>query len=243
MPNAPLVISPETRLRDLALHVDGAWRVLGEHHIDYAAGAARTLGEACARAGLDVAALVARLESERERAHGTSRETRWTDHAPWELVEHLLSTHHPFTWSELERLGALLATVRRESGDTHPELAEVAASFGALHADLERHMPKEERVLFPWVLSLRVHEAEGTTPPPPPFGHPRNPSRMMRFEHEAMDAILERLRATTHHYAAPEGASDALRELYAGLAAFDRDLVRHVSLENDVLFAMLEQLP
>lgn len=237
MPSAPLVIGPDTRLRELALHVEGAWRVLGARHIDYGCRADRSLRDACERAGVDLAALISQLEAERKRVHGASAETHWTDHAPWELVEHLLETHHPLAWRELERLGALLADAART--EASPRIEELTEIFRSLRTDLEPHMTKEERVLFPWVMSLRVHEAEGTTPEPPPFGHPKHPIRVMRAEHDAAGELLHRMREITGQYTPPEGASAALRELYAGLDALDRDLLRHISLENDVLFPML----
>ncbi|UJR81687.1 hemerythrin domain-containing protein [Sandaracinus amylolyticus] len=239
MPAAPLVIGPETSLRELALRVEGAWRVLGERHIDYAAASAKSLRDACASEGFDVARVIAELESERARTrvHGATRETCWSDHAPWELVEHLLDAHHPFTWRELERIGAAFDDVLREARSR--ELVELADLFASLRTDLEPHMRKEERVLFPWILSLRVHDAEGTTPPTPPFGHPRHPVRVMRGEHDAASEIMARMRHLTRRYTPPDTATPRWRALYEALDALDRDLVRHVSLENDVLFPMI----
>lgn len=232
-------IDPDVRLRDLALGVEGAWRVLGAHHLDYCCGGARSLRDACERAGVPLAEVIAEIERERARVHGARSETRWLDHAPWELVEHLLDTHHAFTWSELERLSPLATKVARAHGERHPELAEVERLLGALRAELEPHLREEENVLFPYVLSLRVHDAEGTTPPPPPFGTLAAPIDVMRRDHDAAGAILERLRGVTRAYDTPSDACGSYRALYAGLAELDRDVVRHVSLENDVLFPML----
>lgn len=39
-------------------------------------------------------------------------------------------------------------------GERHPELTEVRTLFGALRADLEPHLMKEERILFPMVREL-----------------------------------------------------------------------------------------
>lgn len=168
-----------------------------------------------------------------------SPETRWTDHAPWELVEHLLATHHPYTWSELARLASLARDVRSTDGARHPELADVEELVACLRADLEPHLTKEERVLFPYVFSLQLHETEGTTPPPPPFGSVRSPIRVLHTEHDAAIEILHRMREVTRSYAAPAGASVSHRALLDGLAALDRDVVRHIALESEVLFPML----
>lgn len=240
MPSAPLAIRPETPVRALALHVEGAWRVLGERHIDYCCRSERSLREACERAGIDPHALIAQLEAERARTrvHGAAAETHWTDHAPWELVEHLLETHHPLAWRELERLGALMDEVLRAHGEV-PELMALADLLVSLRAELEPHLMKEERVLFPWVMSLRVHEAEGTTPDAPSFGHPSHPIRVMRADHDTTGELLHRMREVTNRYVPPDSASAAWRALYEGLDALDRDLMRHISLENDVLFPML----
>jgi len=63
------------------------------------------------------------------------------------------------------------------------------------------------------------------------------PIRMMEREHVGHDAELERIREATGNLKLPDGASPAWTELYAGLAALERDLRQHIYLENNILFA------
>jgi regulator of cell morphogenesis and NO signaling len=94
------------------------------------------------------------------------------------------------------------------------------------------HMLKEEHVLFPYIRAL----AAPGGPPPAPFGTVRNPVRMMMREHDRAAELLAAIAAATNDLTPPADACNSFRALYAGLAALRLDLLKHVSLENNVLF-------
>ena len=93
-------------------------------------------------------------------------------------------------------------------------------------------MMKEERVLFPYIRALG---APGGAPPAP-FGTVRNPVHMMMREHDRAAELLATLADATANFSPPEDACASFRALYAGLAELRLDLLKHVSLENNVLF-------
>ena len=70
------------------------------------------------------------------------------------LVDHLEATHHTYLREALPRLEALADKVAGVHGGNHPELVQVAALAHAVRADLDPHLLKEERVLFPMVREL-----------------------------------------------------------------------------------------
>jgi regulator of cell morphogenesis and NO signaling len=173
--------------------------------------------------------------------HGARRkgsEPDWRDYAPWELVTHLLATYHPYVLTELPRLLALARDLRRAHGDVHG-LDEIEELLGSLRADLEPHVAKEQRVLFPYVLGLEVHDAEGTTPPAPPFGSLQAPLRLLQAEHDAARELLLRLREVTSRYETPAHAPPQTAALYDALSTLDREVTRNIELESEVLFPML----
>ena len=92
-----------------------------------------------------------------------------------ELVDHIEAVHHQYLWDELPRLAALLDKVRGVHGERHPELATIAEVFAELRADLEPHLMKEERVLFPMIRELAIAQE------PPTFhcGSVANPVTVM----------------------------------------------------------------
>jgi regulator of cell morphogenesis and NO signaling len=58
----------------------------------------------------------------------------------------------------------------------------------------------------------------------------------MMNEHEAAGALLEEMRASTGGFTPPADACPTLVGFLDGLDAFERDLHRHVHLENNLLF-------
>ena len=100
-------------------------------------------------------------------------DTTWTTLDAPALAEHIVATHHRYLWEELPLLEALAAKVLAVHGERHPELSEVHELVMAVRADLEPHLQKEERVLFPAIAALAGGQREFA------FGSVANPIRMM----------------------------------------------------------------
>jgi regulator of cell morphogenesis and NO signaling len=153
-------------------------------------------------------------------------------HGPAQLVDHLEATHHRYLHGELPRLAALARKVEGVHGDRHPELRRVASTFTELHADLEPHLMKEERVLFPMIREL----AGATTAPSFHCGSVDNPIRMMLLEHDRAGELLLELRDLTNGYQPPADGCASYQALYRGLEELEADTHLHVHKENNVLF-------
>ena len=69
-----------------------------------------------------------------------------------------------------------------------------------------------------------------------------NPVRVMMFEHDNAGDILRKIRSLSRDFAAPADACPSYKGLYAGLEDFERDLHRHIHLENNVLFPQAIEL-
>jgi regulator of cell morphogenesis and NO signaling len=204
--------------------------------LDYCCGGQRTIGDACRLVGLDPEATVEELSQQASPASPPA----WTAMAPEVLVDHLELVHHRYVWEELPRLTVLLDKIVSVHGARHPELAEVEACFADLRADLEPHMLKEERVLFPMIRELV------TSSELPSFhcGSIQNPISVMLREHDVVGDLLARLRQLTNDYTPPDDACASYTACYAGLAQLEADTHLHVHKENNVLFPqvlMVEQ--
>ena len=209
-------------------------RELERRGLDYCCGGRRTLGEACDLVGLDPEATVAELSA----AGATPGSAVWTTMTADVLVDHIEATHHRYLWDELPRVTALLDKVVTVHGARHPELVEVASCFAHVRADLEPHMMKEERVLFPMVREL----ATSTGMPSFHCGSLRNPISVMLREHDAVGELLARLRGLTDGYTAPADGCASYVACFAAMAELEADTHLHVHKENNVLFPMVVQL-
>jgi regulator of cell morphogenesis and NO signaling len=211
-----------------------ATRVFEKFKIDYCCGGNTSLVEACAKADVDLR----ELEQELEHA-GSAREIQATDFNEMTLpvlIDHIVTKHHLFTREEMVRLDALMAKVVSVHGDKHPELQEASTLLKKLDEDLNPHMLKEERVLFPYIAQLDRSATLKVNPPFAPFGAVKNPVRMMMMEHDAAGEILRELRSVTSDYAIPADACISYKTLYEALEALERDLHQHIHLENNILF-------
>jgi regulator of cell morphogenesis and NO signaling len=218
------VIDPSTPLGTIVTEHPGLARRLEGLGLDYCCGGRRSLSQACADRGLDVHDVATVLTDAVEPAPPAE----WATMAPEQLVDHLEATHHAYLHDELPRLEALMAKVDGAHGARHPELSFVRATFEELVADLDPHLAKEERVLFP---AVRAQAEPGSSPL-----DLAGPVRVMLVEHDRAGELLARLRSLTDGYTAPADGCASYRALYDGLADLEADTHLHVHKENNVLF-------
>jgi len=200
--------------------------------IDFCCGGRRSLADACRAAGVDPGAVRAALDS--IAAEITDADAEVGQWPLGRLIDHIVSTHHAYVRVAMHTIAHQLATVARVHGGRHPELARVAAAFDELQYGLQHHLTKEEQVLFPYIRELATR-VEGH-PIVSPFGTVANPIRMMEREHGECGDGLRRIRELTNGYALPADGCMTYRAAFEELVRFERDLHRHVHLENNVLF-------
>jgi regulator of cell morphogenesis and NO signaling len=227
----PPDLNPETPLAEIALLSDGRAAVLARHGLDFCCGGRRTLSQACATAGLDIRLVFDDLEAEIS-AGAEATAPDWNQRPVDELIDFIVGTHHAFTRRAIARITPLLAKVAAKHGERRPALLDVARTFGELAAEMEPHMLREERVLFPYIRLL----ASPGPAPAAPFGTVRTPVRMMLSEHDRAADQLAFIYDATAGLSPPADACASYRALYSALAELRLDLMRHVSLENNVLF-------
>ena len=155
-----------------------------------------------------------------------------------QLADHIEQTHHAYLHTELPRLSTLVAKVVDVHGARHPELAGVAATYEDLRADLEPHLLKEERMLFPMIREL----AASAERPQFHCGSLQNPIAVMLAEHDRAGELFTQLRAQTDEYRAPDDGCASYRMLFAGLAEVEADTHLHIHKENNVLFPAVLRL-
>ena len=206
--------------------------------IDFCCSGRRLLTDACRVAGADPDAVNRALDALVPTTRAEDDVTQW----PVErLIDHIVSTHHMYVRSALPTIAGELATLVEGHKERHPELARVAAYFEQARGDLERHLLKEEQVLFPYLRDLATR-TETCGRSGSPFGTVENPIRMMEREHREVAEALRVIRELTNGYTAPADGGTAYGGCMAELSQFERDLHRHVHLENNILFPKAVEL-
>lgn len=212
-------------LGDLVAERPARARVLERYGLDYCCHGDRTLAAAATAQDLDPEAVAGELAAVTDPSGADVDALE-----PVALVDHIVNTHHAYLHEELPLLVALADKVHGVHGARHPELERVAALVAEIRDDLEPHLAKEERVLFPAIRKWADGQREFA------FGTLANPVRMMMLEHDRAGELLDELRTVTDGFIVPDDACTSYGLLFERLAALEVDTHRHVHLENNVLF-------
>lgn len=227
-----MVITSETPVRDIAVELPIAIPALEHFAIDYCCGGKHTLVEACTKRDLNVASVIEELER-LERQNLNSPETQWKQASLKDLTDYIVRKHHAFTRDQLGLVRDLAAKVERRHGAKHPEIFQVSEALAAISAELEHHLFCEENILFPYIAQLGT---DGQPALPPVFASVQQPVTRMMMDHDHTGDELRLLREITNDYLLPEDACTTYRALYHALEDLERDLHRHIHLENNMLF-------
>ena len=233
--STPHGLGTDMRLGAIVSAYPGLARHLERLELDYCCGGEMTLEDACQANDLDPDGVVIELST---HVSADDAPAPWASMEAGDLVDHIMSTHHRYLWDELPRLNALIDKVVGVHGERHPELAEVARCFAAIRADIEPHLVKEERVLFPAIVQLE----DASTAPTFGFGTIENPISTMLREHDDLGAMLRELRSSTSSYTPPADGCESYSALFAGLEQLEADTHLHVHKENNLLFPRVIEL-
>ena len=212
--------------------------VMERFGIDFCCGGARSLEDACAAAGAELSTVTHALETLAPAAGAVDDFVHWPAQ---QLIDHIVSTHHAYVRSALPVIARHLQKLEQVHGERHPELRQLADVFAGMSVDLEQHLVKEERVLFPYIRDLATNP-DAWVPAMSPFGTIENPIRMMEREHQEAAGELRFIRELTNGYLVPADGCATYTACMRELEQFERDLHEHVHLENNVLFPKAIQM-
>jgi regulator of cell morphogenesis and NO signaling len=223
----------EQRIGDIVAGDIRTAAVFQRHGIDFCCGGRQSLGDACAARGIASASILEELDALRRTPDASVERDAERDLDA--LVAHILDTHHAYLRKTMPVLIEWSRKVASAHGANHPETVAIAGHVSDLCADLEQHMFKEERILFPAIVGA-VRERRAGRRAQHTFGTIANPIRMMEMEHVQAGNGLEEIRRLSAGFALPADACATFTALYRELAAFEADLHRHIHLENNILF-------
>lgn len=212
----------EQTLGNLACLIPGATRVFRQYKLDFCCGGNTSLREAASQRALDAHTIAEQLAA---LGGHSDAQSDWRNEPAGTLIEHILERFHEQhreQFPELIRLANRVEQVHGNKADCPVGLAE---HLWNMQQELESHMLKEEQILFPMLQrGMKLPQSQG-------------PIAVMRFEHDQHGAALERLAELTNDITPPDNACNTWRALYRGLEELRDDLMQHIHLENNILFA------
>lgn len=190
-------------------------------NIDFCCGGERPLEEAIKDSTVPLETVLEDLNALKEK--NSVKEKKWKEASPEELIDNIVDTHHSFLRENLPAIDRLLFKVLFVHGDTHEELFKIHELFSSLKGELERHLIKEEKLLFPAIKENN-----------------QKLINILTKEHDAAGDLIKEIKEVTDHYTLPEGACRSYELLYNKLEVLELDIYHHVHLENNILFKKLK---
>lgn len=233
----------QRKVGEIAAENPSSVRVFESLGIDYCCGGKKSLSDACSGADVPVDRVLELLAKAESDSQGEQTES-WAEEPLANLIAHIIEEHHEFVRREIPRIESLLKKVVARHGQIYLEIPQIEQLFEAVGREMSTHMLKEEQVLFPYIERMEAASLRRKPMPPAFFGSVTRPIAHMMADHDNAGALVARIHVLSSGYALPEGACATFRALYEALADFERDLHRHVHLENNVLFpraATIEQ--
>ncbi len=240
-----MLVQKENKIGEIVAQNFRAAQIFESYGLDFCCGGKKTISEACENKGVNPDEVVASLAKVTQNGNGNSSSVQHNgagvpDYNSWEpdfLVDYIINTHHFYLKNALPNIFTHSQKVASVHGDNHPEVIKIADLFLTLKDELEVHMQKEEKMLFPYIKNLvDLKRTDPHNSHYPPFGTIENPIRVMEAEHDSAGVLLGQINELSSSYTPPDDACTTYKVLYQELNEFENDLHVHIHLENNILF-------
>lgn len=217
----------------------GAADILKENKIDFCCGGDRKLDEAV-REDLGDSSKTEKILNQINENYSEKKDYYAEIEDPKnlsqsQLVEYIVDKHHSFLQQTLPQLSELTTKILRAHRENHGDLLKkLHRLFSTLKMELEEHLIKEEEEIFPLIVEYSRTEAD------PDSAQSLAGILELKDEHDTAGDIIKELRELTDDYQLPEDACNSFKLTYQLLQDLESDLFQHIHLENNILFARLE---
>jgi len=154
----------------------------------------------------------------------------WKDVPVTELVVHIMERYHRETRCGMAELEGFAEEAALLEGHRFPLFIQIRDEVDLFCTEMRSHLKMEEVTLFPAILAKeqgREVQAEAEL---------MDPLELFEDEHEAAAGLLKRIWTLTGGFKAPEGSPQIQKDLYRACQTLAESLVRHIYLENEILF-------
>lgn len=205
-------------LSSLAIAIPMATEIFRKNRLDFCCGGKQTLKEACEKRNLKLDKVIEQLEKLENK-----EEIKIEERSLFEITNFIQERYHADLRRRLPELLALAKKVEKVHAEHLNCPTGLHALLTDLHNEMLMHMMKEEIVLFPMINQGRGNLA-------------LLPIKIMTDEHDIHGRQLDKIHRLTNDFNPPDGACGTWCALYSGLEKFEKELMEHIHLENNILF-------
>ncbi|MCF8380561.1 MAG: iron-sulfur cluster repair di-iron protein [Bacteroidales bacterium] len=208
-------------------------QIFDKNKIDFCCGGGISLEEACQKSKVDINLLVPELEA---LLTLSDPDSKYIDGLELdELCDYIEKRHHSYVNENIPFLQVKLQKLCDVHGENHPELFEIKELFDGAAGNLSAHMKKEELILFPYFRKMVKFKNEALKPEGE-FGKVSITIDMLDDEHKTEGERFVKISELSSSYTCPPDGCGTFQVTYQSLKDFEKDLHRHIHLENNILF-------
>lgn len=152
------------------------------------------------------------------------------------IIEYLKHTHFIFIKHKLPYIARLVESFKANHDDYRSVERDLKIVFPLFVEDFIHHIYEEEDTLFTYIRELERASKGIYHPGKLYYMMEKNSVQKFAVEHEAHDDEMEGIRKITSDYTLPPGVPLHIKVIYSELKSFEKSLITHARIENEILF-------
>lgn len=198
-----------------------------------------TLDQVCRERKLKVEQVIRELESP---SHLREAELPLVSYPIDLIIQYLKHSHFLFIKHKLPYIARLVESFRANHDDFQVIERDLKIVFPLFVEDFIEHIYHEEDTLFSFIQSLE-RASRGTYIPTRLYMlMEKNSMQRFAMDHEAHDDEMNGIRKITRDYAVGPNCPLHVKVLYNELKEFEKSLITHARIENEILFPKAMEL-
>ncbi len=192
-----------------------------------------TLTQACKKRGLKVDHVIRELESP---TYLREADLPLVSYPIDLIIEYLKHSHFLFIKHKLPYIVRLVESFKADDGEYQTVERDLKIVFPLFVKDFIEHIYEEEDTLFSYIHELESAAKGSYIPTKLYYLIEKNSIKEFAAEHEVHDEEMAGIRNITRNYELSTGAPLHVKVLYNELRGFEKSLVAHARIENEILF-------
>jgi regulator of cell morphogenesis and NO signaling len=192
-----------------------------------------TLEQVCRQRSLKVEQVVKELESP---THLEEADLPLVSYPIDLIIEYLKHSHFLFIKHKLPYIARLVENFKAHHNDFLNIEKDLKVVFPLFVEDFIEHIYEEEDTLFHFIIALEKASKSNYSPGKLFYLLEKNSVHKFALDHESHDDEMEGIRKITGNYSLLPSAPLHIRVLYNELKSFEKSLITHARIENEILF-------
>jgi regulator of cell morphogenesis and NO signaling len=152
------------------------------------------------------------------------------------IIEYLKHSHFLFVKHKLPYIANLVESFSANDGDYHEVERDLKTVFPLFVKDFIEHIYQEEDTLFSYIHALDHAASRDYIPTKLYYLLEQHSIQEFAMEHKVHDDEMVGIRNITRDYELTAGAPLHVKVLFNELTGFEKSLIAHARIENEILF-------